>query len=147
MGCHSVDLLHFSIKTDGLNMLGFSSEAGFFLFVWPLAAYLLEYSFSTLHFSEKFPGPCNKHDFFTGRPIAWMACIIFLVLSRATLLGVGRRCRFSSFSCHDITGTVVICPSGYFRRCSYFIELLGSFHPLEPLAGLLVVIPFKLLAL
>ena len=52
-------------------------------------AYLLDYSFSNLHSSVECLGKCNKH-FFTGRPIARMAFIMFLALASTALLGVDR---------------------------------------------------------
>ena len=82
--------------------------------------------------------------FFTGRPIDWMVCIIFLAIYRATLLVVDRRGIFYSLTYPDMAGMVIMCPGvGDFRRFSSFVDLFHHFQALKNSACLLVGISFK----
>ena len=72
-----------------------------------------------------------------------MACIIFIVLSSAALLGVVWQGGFSSLKFSAMTGTVGICPYGGFRRYSSFVDLIVDFHHLNNITGLLVGITFE----
>ena len=78
--------------------------------------------------------------------INWIAYIFFLALASAALIGVGEnRLLLTLYPAR--TGTVGVCPSGGFRRCSYFVELFGDLHFLEHLASLLACLPFEVTSL
>ena len=80
--------------------------------------------------------------FINGRPISWMAYIMFIALASAALLGVGQEGGLSSVTFPAMTGTVGICPKfGGFRRCSSFIDFLLDFHALKNVACVLVGTP------
>ena len=72
-----------------------------------------------------------------------MAFIMFLALDSAALIGVGWRGGVSSLTFPEVTGTFVIFPSGDFRRCSYFVDLLRYLHTLGHLTCFFVGITFK----
>ena len=57
---HDVGFFDAVVNLESLITI-FAAGDGFIIFVWPLRGVLFEYSFSTLHSSEKYPGPCNKH--------------------------------------------------------------------------------------
>ena len=73
-----------------------------------------------------------------------MACIFSLEISSALLLGVGGKGIFSSLSFPDVTVTVGFFPSGYFIRCSPFVDLFSDFHALENCTGFPVGIKLKI---
>ena len=60
-----------------------------------------------------------------------MTFIFCLALASASILGVGRRGRFSYLSFPDMTVTVGIFPNGFFRRCSPFVYLFIDFRSLK----------------
>ena len=108
---------------DGLTIIFVASGAGFFLFVWPLHSAFLGVTLEYFTLFHRVPGDMNQACFFTGRPIARMACKIFLALARAALLGVGRRDVFCSLTFTTMTGTFGICSIGGFRSCFSFLDL------------------------
>ena len=75
-------------------------------------------------------------SFCSGGIITRMDCIFCLVLASVALLGFGRRGRFSSIFFPDVTVMVGFWPSGYFKRCSPFIDLFSDFYALEHCTGL-----------
>ena len=81
--------------------------------------------------------------FFTGRTIAWMARIFFLVTSVVALIKVGSRGGFSYLLFPYMDDMVGIFPYGVFRRCSSLVDLFRDFHPLKHITGLLICLPFE----
>ena len=68
----------------------FYDVAGFFLLVWPLHGVLLGVFIDYFALLCRLPRVVQKEFLFsTGCPIARMACVIFLALSAAALLGFG----------------------------------------------------------
>ena len=86
---HGVNLLHFPVKLDGLATLFLASGTSFFLFVWLLNGVLLGLLMNYFALLRRVPRAMHQYFFVTGWPISQMACIIFLVISRVALLGVG----------------------------------------------------------
>ena len=87
MGYYVVCLLRLDVKLDGIITLFVDAGVGFL--VGPLRGIplglLLEY-FTLLH---KVSRAMHQSCFVTVRSIDRMACMVFLSLSRAALLGVG----------------------------------------------------------
>ena len=100
-------------------------------------------------FSEDFTllrgvtGTMQKSCFITGRTIAWMSSIFFLVLSTADLLGDGWQDSFFSLTVSTMTGTVGLFPVGYFLRCYLFIDFLCNYHVFKHFTFFLVGISLK----
>ena len=143
MGYHAVYFLHCPVKLDGLTMIFVASGSGFF--VGPLhivlIGLLLDY-FTIFHILYR---AMHQACFVANWTIAWIACMIILSLDIAALLGVGCQGIFCSLMFPDVTGTVGICPSDGFRRCSSFVYFILNLHALEHLAcflvGILLTVP------
>ena len=125
MGYHGVNLLSLAIELDGLATIFLAAKSGFFfLFVWPLCGILLGLFIEYFALFCRVSGAMHQVCFFTGLPIAQMACMICLAISSAALLGVGWIGKLSSLTFPGMTGTVRFCPVGIFRSVTNFIELL-----------------------
>ena len=73
-----------------------------------------------------------------------MACIVFLAISSAALIGVGWRGGYSSLFFPTKTGTVRFCPLSILGRCSSFVDWIWYFHAIEHVACILVRPSFKI---
>ena len=123
-------------------MLVFAAGAGFL--VGPLRDLLFGVFHEKFALLRGFTRPKKQAYFITSQTIAWMTCIIFLSLSRAELLKVGRQVGFDPIYFSDMTGTVGIYPMvGNSRRFSYFVDLFLHIHRFKHVAYILVVIPLK----
>ena len=85
--------------------------------------------------------------FSSGRPIVWIACIIFIALASVALLGVVTRGGFSSLLLPTMTDMFGICPNCFFRNCYPFVYLLRNFHVFENVACSIVGLHLKIPAL
>ena len=106
MRFHGVDLFHTIVEIDGLGVL-VASRASLLVFEWVLPAVLfgLVLKHSTLF--GRVPRAMQYACLFrTGRRIACMDCIFFLVFVSASLFGVGWRGGSSSLLLQFKTGIV-----------------------------------------
>ena len=88
MGYCGVNLLRLASELDGLIMLLSAATSGFL--VGPLSGVLFRVFLKYFEIFRRVPGAMQQACLFcTGCPIAWMACIVFLALASADLLGVG----------------------------------------------------------
>ena len=88
---HGVNLLHSTVKLDGLGAL-VDSRAGLLVFKWSLHDVLFGVVLKKFSLLGRVPRSMQHVCLFcTGRRIARMACIMFLALTSVALLGVGRR--------------------------------------------------------
>ena len=86
---HGGHYLRYCIKFDHFIVLGFATELGFFFVgtLWGVILGILLKYFTTFRGVSR---AMYQAYFLTSWTIAWMACIMFLVIVRASLLGVGR---------------------------------------------------------
>ena len=147
MGYHVVHLLRLAIKLDVITTFFVAAGAELFIFVWTLCGLLLGVLLKYSTLLRRVPGDIYQACFIIGWPIARMACMIFLALSSAALIGVGWRGGFYHLTFPENNGTFGLCPGGDFRRRSSFVDVLRNFHAFKFCACLLVGIPLKVPAL
>ena len=85
---HYLDFLHVLVELNRLTTPVYEAGSGFILFVWPLHSILLGLFLYYFTILRGVSGAMHKACFVTGRTIDRMACIIFLALSSAALLGL-----------------------------------------------------------
>ena len=88
MRYHAIYLLRLAIKLYRLATLGFDDGTVFFVFLGPLCGLLLGVFLEYFTLFRRVSGSMHKAFFVTGHPIAQMTFMIFLMLSRAALLGI-----------------------------------------------------------
>ena len=137
---HGDDILCFVIKLDRLIMLGFLLERDSLSLCGRFLAYFLDW-FSVLHTNLRSVWGHATHILFLCLADCSDILHVFLALSSAALLRVGRQGKFSSLSFTAMTRTFGIFPYGGFRSWFSFVDLFGNFHPLKHIAGLLVGLP------
>ena len=106
MRYNGINLLHLTIKIDGLHTIFVAAGTEFFLLVWLLSDILLGL---LLEYFALFRGVTRamqrERIFRTVRLIYWMSCIICITLAGSALLGVGWRGSFSYLKFPSMTGT------------------------------------------
>ena len=147
MGCHDVNLLRLTVKLDGLTALFIAAGAGLLVLEWPLCCILFGVLLKYFSPSYIVTGSMQQACFCTGISIYWMACIIFIELASAALLGVGWRGVLSSVKFPTMTGMVGLFPVGIFRSFPSFVYLLRNLHGFKHAAFVLVVPYLKVTAL
>ena len=144
MRFHGVNLLCRVAKIDGLRVLVVSG-AGSLVLVWMLRVALLGVFFKYFTLFQRLPGAMQHACIFSNDwRITWMACIVYLALARADLLGIGWRGGCSSIFIPVITGTDGFWLLSIFGSCYSFVDCLRDFHALKHITCILIGSSFKI---
>ena len=147
MGYHGIHLLCVHCQILWYYQDFSVAGAGLLVFIWPLRGVLIGVFLEYFSLWSILTEAMHQSCFVTSRKISRMACMNFLVISSAALLGVVWKCDFSSLKFTVMIGTVGFFPGGGFRRCSYFIYFLQNLYAFKYFTCLLVGPTLKLPAL